>query len=53
MFELRRKFLKNSTSAALLLPLLAGGLLKPTRLLAAEWNKSAFTARNITDALKA
>lgn len=53
MFELRRKFLKNNTSAALLLPLLAGGLLKPTRLLAAEWNKSAFTARNINDALKA
>jgi len=51
--ELRRKFLKGSVSAALLSPLLASGLLVPTRLLAAEWNKNAFSARNITDALKA
>ena len=53
LFELRRKFLKGSTSAALLFPLLAAGLLKPTRVLAAEWNKNVFTARNINDALKA
>lgn len=53
MSELRRKFLKGGVSAALLTPLLASGLLIPTRLLAAEWNKNAFSARNINDALKA
>jgi len=52
MFELRRKFLKGGTSAALLSPLIGTGLLMPTRLLAAEWNKNAFTARNVNDALK-
>jgi sulfur-oxidizing protein SoxY len=53
MSELRRKFLKSSASLALLSPLIGTGLLTPTRVLAAEWNKSAFTARNINDALKA
>lgn len=53
MFELRRKFLKAGASAALLSPLLGMGLLVPTRVLAAEWNKSAFTSRNVGDALKA
>jgi sulfur-oxidizing protein SoxY len=53
MSEFRRKLLKGSASAALLSPLLAAGLLMPTRLLAAEWNKSAFSARNLNDALKA
>lgn len=53
MLELRRQFLKGGLSAALLTPLLGTGLLQPTRVLAAEWGKSAFTARNINDALKA
>lgn len=53
MFELRRKFLKGGASAALLAPLLGSGLLTPTRVLAAEWNSRAFTARSIADALKA
>lgn len=53
MFELRRKFLKAGASAALLSPLLGMGLLVPTRVLAVEWNKSAFTSRNVGDALKA
>lgn len=51
--ELRRKLLKGGASAGLLLPLLAAGLLRPTQLLAAEWKRSAFTAQNIGDALKA
>ena len=51
MFELRRKFLKGSVSATLLLPLL--GALRPSAVLAAEWNRNAFTARNAADALKA
>ncbi len=53
MSELRRKFLKGGVSAALLSPLIGSGLLMPTRVLAAEWNKSAFSARTINDALKA
>ena len=53
MFELRRKFLKAGASAALLSPLLGTGLLMPTRVLATEWNRTAFTARNVNDALKA
>ena len=53
MLELRRKLLKGGASAALLSPLIGTGLLMPTRALAAEWNKNAFTARNVNDALKA
>lgn len=53
MLELRRKLLKGGISAALISPLLSGGLLVPTRAFAGEWNKSAFSSRNISDALKA
>lgn len=53
MLELRRKLLKGGASAALLSPLLGTGLLIPTAVLAAEWNRNAFTARNISEALKA
>ncbi|NTV70652.1 MAG: thiosulfate oxidation carrier protein SoxY [Azonexaceae bacterium] len=53
MSELRRKFLKGSASAALLSPFIGTGLLMPSRVLAAEWNKNAFTARTVNDALKA
>ena len=53
MSELRRKFLKSGASAALLAPLIGSGLLMPTRVLAAEWNKNAFPARSASDALKA
>ena len=53
MFELRRKFLKAGASAAVLSPLLGSGLLIPTNVLATEWSKTAFTARNVSDALKA
>ncbi len=52
MNELRRKLLQGSASA-LLVPLLGTGLLIPGRVLAAEWNQNAFTARNANDALKA
>jgi sulfur-oxidizing protein SoxY len=52
MNELRRKLLQGSASA-LLLPLLGTGLLIPGRVLAAEWNQNAFSARNANDALKA
>ncbi|TXT30438.1 MAG: hypothetical protein FD131_1696 [Rhodocyclaceae bacterium] len=53
MSELRRKLLKSSVSVALLSPLIGTGLLTPTRVLAAEWSKNAFTARTVNDALKA
>lgn len=49
---LRRRCLKSGTAAALL-PLLGCGLLVPGRVLAAAWNRDAFTARNIDDALQA
>lgn len=52
MSELRRKLLKGSASAALLSPILGAGLLVPTRVLAGEWNKNAFTAHNVNEALK-
>lgn len=53
MIELRRRLLKGGASTALLSPLLGTGLLHPRRALAAEWNRNAFAARNIGDALKA
>lgn len=53
MHALRRKLLKGSISASLLSPWLGLGLLKPTALLAAEWQRNAFSAHNIGDALKA
>ena len=53
MLQLRRNLLKGGASLALLGPWLGTGLLLPTSLLAAEWNRNAFTARNIGDALKA
>jgi sulfur-oxidizing protein SoxY len=52
MIELRRRLIKGG-SAALLAPLLGSGLLTPGRLIAAEWNRNAFSARTIADALKA
>lgn len=51
--EWRRRLLKGGVSASLLTPLLGTGLLMPGRVLAAEWNRPAFTGRNIGDALKA
>lgn len=51
--EWRRRLLKGGVSASLLTPLLGTGLLMPGTVLAADWNRPAFTARNVGDALKA
>ena len=53
MNELRRKLLKGGSTAALLAPWIGTGLLLPSRVIAAEWNKTAFTARSVGEALKA
>ncbi|PKO90798.1 MAG: thiosulfate oxidation carrier protein SoxY [Betaproteobacteria bacterium HGW-Betaproteobacteria-10] len=52
MLELRRTLLKGGI-ATLLSPLLGTGLLMPTGLLAAEWQRNAFAADDIDAALKA
>jgi len=53
MLQLRRRLLQGGSVAALLSPLLGTGLLFPSSAIAADWNRSAFGARNINDALKA
>ncbi len=53
MNELRRKLLKGGSASALLAPWIGTGLLLPGKVLAAEWNKTAFSARNVSEALKA
>ena len=50
---LRRTLLKSAGSAGAIGALLAAGLLTPTRALAAEWNRQAFSATSFADALKA
>lgn len=52
MNHTRRTVLKGVGAAALLPGLIAAGLLKPTQVLAAEWNKAAFEAHDIAGALK-
>ncbi|MFA5243140.1 MAG: thiosulfate oxidation carrier protein SoxY [Sulfuricella sp.] len=52
MNQLRRTFLKSTGAAGTVAVAIAAGLLKPGQVLAAEWNKNAFEAKNIDDALK-
>lgn len=52
MDNLRRKLLQGSSSAALLSSLLGTGLLVPGRSIAEAWNRNAFGARSIGEALK-
>jgi len=53
MMDQRRRTLLKSTSVAGTLGLaFAGGILKPSELLAADWNKAAFGASNVGDTLK-
>ena len=48
----RRTFLKGAGAAGTVAVAVAAGLLKPTEVLAAEWNKAAFDAKGLPDALK-
>ncbi|GAB4177680.1 MAG: thiosulfate oxidation carrier protein SoxY [Rhodocyclaceae bacterium] len=53
MDSLRRTLLKGAGASGALAVALAAGLLRPTRVLAAEWNKAAFGAADVPGALKA
>lgn len=53
MKHARRHFLKGGISTALIAPLLGSGLLTPGRVLAAEWQRSAFSAKTMGEAAKA
>lgn len=51
MNALRRNVLKGAASAGTVAVAVAAGLLKPTQVMAA-WNKDAFDAKNVGDAMK-
>jgi sulfur-oxidizing protein SoxY len=51
MNALRRNILKGAAGAGTVAVAVAAGLLKPTQALAA-WNKAAFEAKNVGDAMK-
>lgn len=52
MNPLRRKFLKSIGAAGGVAAAIAAGLLTPGTVLAAAWNRLAFTSKNTADALK-
>lgn len=52
MNQLRRLILRGGASAGALACALAAGVLRPSAAFAADWNKSAFEAKAIADALK-
>jgi sulfur-oxidizing protein SoxY len=52
MSTTRRTVLKGATASGLLASLIATGALRPTHVLAAEWNKAAFEAKDTAGALK-
>jgi len=49
----RRTFLRGTLAGSLLAVAAGTGMLRPARVLAAEWPQSAFTAHSVDDALKA
>ena len=49
----RRTFLRNTLATAVLVAVGGTGLLRPSRALAAEWPKDAFTAKKLEDAVQA
>jgi sulfur-oxidizing protein SoxY len=52
VIDTRRTFLKGSLAAGTIALAAAAGLLRPARVLAAEWPKDAFGAKKIEEALK-
>ncbi|MBI4985185.1 MAG: thiosulfate oxidation carrier protein SoxY [Rhodocyclales bacterium] len=52
MDMMRRTLLKGIGSSGVLAAALAAGMLKPTQVLAADWNKAAFEAKDVAGALK-
>lgn len=52
MDETRRALLRGIGSSGLLAAALAAGVLKPTRVFAADWNKAAFEAKDLAGALR-
>lgn len=48
----RRSFLRAAGSASTVAIAAAAGLIKPTEVLAVEWNKAAFEAKGVPDAMK-
>lgn len=50
--EQRRTLLKGGCAAGMVALAASAGLLVPGRVLAAQWNKGAFEAKNVADALK-
>lgn len=52
MKQTRRTFLKGASAASTVAVAIGAGLLKPSGVLAAEWNKNAFEAKTPADALK-
>lgn len=53
MNPLRRTLLKSAGATGAVGALLAAGLLQPTRVLAADWSRQAFSATNFKESLKA
>lgn len=53
MDNTRRRVLKGASAAGAVFAALATGALKPSDALAATWNKGAFDAKSMADALKA
>lgn len=52
MNQLRRAILKSTGMAGAVMVAIGAGLLKSGEVMAATWNKLAFTANNIADAMK-
>lgn len=48
----RRQLLRGAGATGALAAALAAGVLKPTRVIAAEWNKAAFESRDLAGAVR-
>lgn len=48
----RRVFLKGALASSVVAVAAGAGLLRPTRVLAAEWPKDAFAAKSVADVIK-